>query len=87
MKIREGLEEQKIKVLSFYFWKRLNETSKSILQDAYKTHRSNSICESLILVKKMLDIINKNIPVYTSLTQEERNRIIDRWWIEGKFHR
>lgn len=87
MKIGERLEEQKIKVLSIYFWKKLNETNKSILQDAYKTHRSNSICESLILVKKMLDIMNKNVPMYAGLTQEERNRIVDKWWIEGKFHR
>ena len=87
MKIGERLEEQKIKVLSIYFWKKLNETNKSILQDAYKTHRSNSICESLILVKKMLDIMNKNVPMYAGLTREERNRIVDKWWIEGKFHR
>lgn len=87
MDITRRIEELKIKILSIYFWKKLDEQCKTILRDTYTMNRNLSICQSLLLVKRMVDLIYKRTPSYSTLSNEERYRIVDKWWLEGKFHR
>jgi len=85
--MKQKIERMKIKVFAVVLWKTVERKNlKWILTKTYKIGLSG-ISGALLSVKETADSILRDDFLYSRLSCDERTKIVDVWWLNGKFHR
>lgn len=85
--MKQKIERMKIKVLAVILWMIVERKNlRWILTKTYEIGASG-ITGALLSVKETADAILRDNFLYSRLSCDERTKIVDVWWMNGKFHR